>query len=179
MLSILGVAVLIAGIAELVEISAAVGALLVGIALSGPSVQRAQQLLKPLRDVFAAMFFVFTGLQVDPASLPPMMPAAIALAVVRAATKVATGWLGSGWRNLRREERWRAAVTLIPRGEFSLASGDRCRGRSRTAARDADGRLRPDPRHGRADRREARRCAGARARNVIRSGADEGNRTPV
>ncbi len=37
LLTILGLAILVAGIAELVQVSAAVGALLVGIALSGPA----------------------------------------------------------------------------------------------------------------------------------------------
>jgi len=120
-LTILGVAILIAGLAELVEISAAVGALLVGIALSGPAAHGARQLLKPLRDVFAALFFVFIGLQVDPSTLPAALPVAFALAAAGAATKFATGWVGAGWRNMRRSEQLRAAVSLIPRGEFSLA----------------------------------------------------------
>ena len=120
-LTILGVAILIAGIAELIEVSAAVGALLVGIALSGPAAHGARQLLKPLRDVFAAMFFVFIGLQVDPSTLPAALPVALGLAAVGIVTKVTTGWLGATWRSLRPEERVRAAVTLIPRGEFSLA----------------------------------------------------------
>jgi len=106
-LTILGVAILVAGVAELVEISAAVGALLVGIALSGPAAHGARNLLKPLRDVFAAMFFVSIGLRVDPASLPPAIPVALALAAVGAATKFATGWIGAGWRRMAGRERGR------------------------------------------------------------------------
>lgn len=121
LLTIFGLAILLAGVAELVTISAAVGALLVGIMLSGPAAQGARPLLKPLRDVFAAMFFVFIGLQVDPSSLPPVIPLAIALAIVGVATKFITGWVGSGWKGLPARERWRVAIALIPRGEFSLA----------------------------------------------------------
>ena len=50
---------LIAGIAEHLQASAAVGAFLVGIALSGPAGRGAREVLGPLRDLFAAMFFVF------------------------------------------------------------------------------------------------------------------------
>jgi CPA2 family monovalent cation:H+ antiporter-2 len=54
LLTILGLAILVAGVAELVQVSAAVGALLAGIVLSGPAAHGARQLLTPLRDLFAA-----------------------------------------------------------------------------------------------------------------------------
>ena len=71
LLTILGVAVLAAGLAEGLQISAAVGALLAGIVLSGPAAESARGLLAPLRDLFAAIFFAFVGLSVDPGSIPP------------------------------------------------------------------------------------------------------------
>ena len=43
-------------------------AFLVGVALSGPIVARTHQLLGSLRDLFAATFFLFFGLQIDPAN---------------------------------------------------------------------------------------------------------------
>ncbi|HEX2030238.1 MAG TPA: cation:proton antiporter, partial [Actinomycetota bacterium] len=61
LLSILGAALLVAGIAEELQVSAAVGAFLVGIGLSGPAADRARSLLGPLRDLFGAVFFVFFG----------------------------------------------------------------------------------------------------------------------
>ena len=64
LLTLLGVAVLVAGIAEHLQASAAVGAFLVGIAISGPAAKSARELLVPLRDLFAAMFFAFFGLQI-------------------------------------------------------------------------------------------------------------------
>ena len=60
------------------QVSAAVGAFLVGVALSGPLVQQTQRLLGPLRDLFAALFFLFFGLQIDPATLPPVLWQAVA-----------------------------------------------------------------------------------------------------
>ena len=48
-------------------------------------------MLEPLRDVFAAMFFVVFGLNTDPATIPPVLGWALLLAVATAATKMATG----------------------------------------------------------------------------------------
>ena len=71
--------------------SAAVGAFLVGIALSGPVAHHATQILSPLRDLFAAVFFVFFGLSTDPAAMPPVLLPALGLAVLTMLTKVLTG----------------------------------------------------------------------------------------
>jgi K+:H+ antiporter subunit KhtU len=121
LLTILGLAVLVAGLAELVEVSAAVGALIIGIALSGPAAHGARQLLEPLRDLFSAFFFAFIGLQVDPGSLPPVLGTAIALGVVGIGTKAVTGWFATREGGFSRTERTRTAAALMPRGEFSLA----------------------------------------------------------
>src|SRR3712207_7765038 len=43
------------------------------------------------RSLFAATFFVAFGLATDPADVLPVLPAALLLAAVTAATKVATG----------------------------------------------------------------------------------------
>ena len=72
--------------------------------------QRASALIEPLRDLFAALFFVLFGLQVDIGSLPPVLLAASLLALVTAATKVVTGWyaakrLGVGVRGRARAAR--------------------------------------------------------------------------
>lgn len=120
LLSLLGVALLVAGIAEHLQASAAVGAFLVGIALSGATERAARVVLTPLRDLFAALFFAFFGLQIDPAELPSALPLAAGLAVVTAATKLATGWWSAGRAGVDRPGRLRAGATLIARGEFSI-----------------------------------------------------------
>jgi CPA2 family monovalent cation:H+ antiporter-2 len=120
LLTILGLAVLVAGIAELVQVSAAVGALLVGIALSGPAAHGARALLAPLRDFLAAMFFAFFGLSVDPGLIPGVLGPALVLAVVTAATKFATGWWSARRAGIGPPGRARAGATLIARGEFSI-----------------------------------------------------------
>jgi K+:H+ antiporter subunit KhtU len=120
LLVILGVALLVAGVAQQLQVSAAVGAFLVGIALSGPAAEAAHGLLTPLRDLFAAVFFVFFGLQTDPASIPPVALAATGLALVTAATKVATGWWAARRAGVGTRGRWRAGTVLVARGEFSI-----------------------------------------------------------
>jgi K+:H+ antiporter subunit KhtU len=120
LLSLLGLALLVAGIAERLQASAAVGAFLVGIALNGPAERAARNVLGPLRDLFAAMFFAFFGLQIDPADLPPALGVALALAFVTAATKLATGWWSARQAGIEWPGRLRAGATLIARGEFSI-----------------------------------------------------------
>jgi K+:H+ antiporter subunit KhtU len=120
LLVILGLALVVAGAAEQLQVSAAVGAFLVGIALSGEAAEAAQALLTPLRDLFAAVFFLFFGLQTDPRSIPPVALAAAALALVTAATKVGTGWWAARRIGVGPRGRWRAGTALIPRGEFSI-----------------------------------------------------------
>lgn len=118
--TILGLAIFVAGIAELVQISAAVGALLVGIGMSGPGIKGARELLTPLRDFFAAMFFAFFGLSVDPSALPPALGTATALAVVTGATKFIGGWLIARRDGCDRGARARGGALLVARGEFSI-----------------------------------------------------------
>jgi monovalent cation:H+ antiporter-2, CPA2 family len=121
LLSILGATLLVAGIAERLQVSAAVGAFLVGMGLSGRAADRAHSLLSPLRDLFGAVFFVFFGLQIDPGTLPPAVPAAVVLAAVGFVSKMATGWWAAAGAGVGRRGRWRAGAALIARGEFSIA----------------------------------------------------------
>jgi CPA2 family monovalent cation:H+ antiporter-2 len=120
LLRVLGLTLLVAGVAAQLNVSATVGAFLVGVSLSGPVAETAAELLRPLRDLFAAVFFVFFGLQINPAEIPAVLPVAAGLASFTAATKIATGWWAAGRVGIGARGRWRAGVALIPRGEFSI-----------------------------------------------------------
>ncbi|MDP9005429.1 MAG: cation:proton antiporter [Actinomycetota bacterium] len=120
LLGVLGLTLVVAGVAAQLQVSAAVGAFLVGIAVGGTAQERATLLVRPLRDLFAAAFFFFFGLQIDPAGLRPALGTALALAVVSAATKVATGWWAARRIGVARPGRLRAGTALIARGEFSI-----------------------------------------------------------
>jgi len=120
LLRVLGAALLVAGIAERIGISSAVGAFLLGIAVSGPAADSARAVLTPLRDLFAAVFFVFFGLQTDPASIPPVLGVALALGTVTLLTKVFTGWWAARRAGIGTLGRIRAGAVLVARGEFSI-----------------------------------------------------------
>ncbi|MEV4204937.1 cation:proton antiporter [Nocardia salmonicida] len=120
LLQLLGAALLVAGVASALNVSAAVGAFLLGIAISGSTAHEAVKLLEPLRDLFAAIFFVAFGLSIDPAAIPPVFAWAVALAVVTTGTKVAVGWWAAGKQGIRQMGRARAGAALVARGEFSI-----------------------------------------------------------
>lgn len=120
LLKLFGSALLVAGLAAALQVSAAVGAFLLGIAIAGPAAHTATRVLEPLRDLFAAMFFVAFGLSTDPADIPPVLGYALALAFVTAATKIATGWWAARRIGVGRLGRARAGAALIARGEFSI-----------------------------------------------------------
>ena len=120
LLTTFGTVLLVAGLSQRFNVSSAIGAFLVGIAISGPITHQAERLLSPLRDLFAATFFFFFGMEVDPSSLPPALPLAALLAVITAATKVLTGYWAAKRAGQDHNAALRAGFTLIARGEFSI-----------------------------------------------------------
>jgi monovalent cation:H+ antiporter-2, CPA2 family len=120
LLTTFGIVLLVAGLAERFQVSSAIGAFLVGIAVSERIAEQSRRLLTPLRDLFAATFFFFFGLEVDPATLPAALPAAASLAVVSGLTKVITGYWTARRSGIDRSGCIRAGTTLVARGEFSI-----------------------------------------------------------
>jgi CPA2 family monovalent cation:H+ antiporter-2 len=120
LLKVLGAALLVAGFASAMQVSAAVGAFLLGIAISGSTAENATKMLEPLRDLFAAIFFVVFGLNTDPASIPPVLGWAVVLAVSTTLTKLATGWWAARRQGIGALGRARAGAALVARGEFSI-----------------------------------------------------------
>jgi CPA2 family monovalent cation:H+ antiporter-2 len=76
LLQVLGLTLLVAGFTQWLGASATVGAFLVGLAISDRGADRARIVLLPLRDLFAAAFFLAFGLSTDPADVLPALPAA-------------------------------------------------------------------------------------------------------
>jgi CPA2 family monovalent cation:H+ antiporter-2 len=120
LLTVFGLLLVVAGLAQQLQVSSAVGAFLLGIAVSGNVADRTRTLLSPLRDLFAATFFLFFGLQTDVGALPAALPGAIGLAVVTALGRIGTGWYAARRLGAATLGRLRAGVVLIPRGEFSI-----------------------------------------------------------
>lgn len=119
LLTVFGAALFAAGSAELVGFSSAVAAFLVGLALTGEVAYAVRLRLSPLRDLFAALFFLFFGLSVSPIEMLEVLPLALILTALGVAGKMYVGWNiakdmsdGAAWK--------RAGAFLIPRGEFSI-----------------------------------------------------------
>jgi CPA2 family monovalent cation:H+ antiporter-2 len=120
LLTTFGAVLLVAGISQRLQVSAGVGAFLVGIAVSGPMAKQTHRLLAPLRDLFAATFFFFFGLQIDPATLPPVLLSAVSLGGATVVTKVLTGYWAARRSGVDRRGRLRAGLALVAHGEFSI-----------------------------------------------------------
>jgi CPA2 family monovalent cation:H+ antiporter-2 len=117
----LGLALLVAGLAEEAGVSDAIGAFMIGMVIAeSPVAGRVERLVLPLRDAFAAIFFFTFGLTVDPgdvASVAGPVAAAVVLTIVLA---VVAGW-GVGRLNaLTAKGAANLALTLVSRGEFAL-----------------------------------------------------------
>lgn len=120
LLAVFGLTLIVAGIAQSFEVSGAVGAFLMGLALSGEVEERALRLVSPLRDLFAGTFFLFFSFGIDPSDLPGVALPALALGVVGIITKSVTGWYAAGRLGAGPRGRVRAGTMLIARGEFSI-----------------------------------------------------------
>jgi CPA2 family monovalent cation:H+ antiporter-2 len=110
---------LASGVADLAGFSGAGAAFLVGLLLTGEVANTVRGRLGSLRDLFAAIFFLFFGLSTSFADLVEVFPAVMAFVILGVAGKFAVGW----WiaRDMHDKSMWiRAGAFLTPRGEFSM-----------------------------------------------------------
>lgn len=82
--------------------------------------ESARNVLTPLRDLFAAVFFVFFGFQTDPREIPPVITAALVLAVVTTLTKYWVGMWAAKRAGIAKPGQIRAGTMMVPRGEFNI-----------------------------------------------------------
>jgi CPA2 family monovalent cation:H+ antiporter-2 len=120
LLGVLGLTLLVAGAAEELQVSAAVGAFLVGVAISGSVGERTAYLIGPLRDLFAATFFFLFGLRIDPSEIASVLGVALVLAIVTGTTKYVAGVWAARRAGIGPRGQRRAGAVLIARGEFSI-----------------------------------------------------------
>lgn len=119
LLTVFGAALLASGLATYIGFSGAVAAFLVGLILTGDVAIVARVRLAPLRDLFAAIFFLFFGLQIDPSEIPQVLVPALLMALIGVGSKWFTAWWAA--RDLEEERAsLKMAALLIPRGEFSI-----------------------------------------------------------
>jgi CPA2 family monovalent cation:H+ antiporter-2 len=120
LLAVFGLTLLVGGLAQEVQVSAAIGAFLVGVALSGSVQARASMVVGPLRDLFAATFFVFFSFSIDPGDLVGVLIPAAVLAVLGIGGKLVSGWIAARPVTASPRGRLRAGTALIAHGEFSI-----------------------------------------------------------
>jgi monovalent cation:H+ antiporter-2, CPA2 family len=117
----LGLAVLVAGFAEKLGVSGAIGAFAVGLILAESAVaERVGRLVLPLRDAFAAVFFFAFGLTIDPGDAGQVIvPVAIAV-VLSLVLNLAAGVIAARTGGYGRQAAANIGFTVLGRGEFSL-----------------------------------------------------------
>ena len=116
-----GLAVLVAGVAEQLGVSDAIGAFMIGVVLAAsPSAERIKRLVHPLRDAFTAVFFFAFGLSInvgDVASVAGPIGAAVVLSL---ALNIAAGLAVARLYHLGTGPATNVGFTILARGEFSL-----------------------------------------------------------
>jgi CPA2 family monovalent cation:H+ antiporter-2 len=119
LLTVFGAALLAAGLADMIGFSGVVAAFLIGLLLTGEVAETARARLSPIRDIFAAIFFLFFGITTNPADLPAVLPLALLLTGLGIGGKYLVGWWVT--RDLNDPmSAWRTTGFLIARGEFSM-----------------------------------------------------------
>jgi CPA2 family monovalent cation:H+ antiporter-2 len=108
-------------LARSLDFSVALGAFVAGMlaAESGES-HRIEVLVRPLRDLFGAVFFVSVGMLVDPRALAEAWPAVLLLTGVVIAGKISGVTLGALLVGERTSSAVRAGFSLAQIGEFSF-----------------------------------------------------------
>ncbi len=117
------VTVLVAGAALAIGLSEAVAAFFIGMGFATTDhLEDLEQRLIPLRDVFAAVFFFWIGLNTDPTLFSDLAMAGLVglLVLLTTPTKIITGFLSGRIYGLDNRRNLRVAFGMVTRGEFSL-----------------------------------------------------------
>jgi CPA2 family monovalent cation:H+ antiporter-2 len=116
-----GLAVAFGGIGELLGVSDAIGAFLIGLVLGATRYKaRIEQFALPLRDVFAAFFFLNFGLALNPATFGTVLVPVIVAIVLTLVLNTAGGQLIAWLNKLTPAEGLNVSGMLQNRGEFAL-----------------------------------------------------------
>jgi CPA2 family monovalent cation:H+ antiporter-2 len=116
-----GLAVFVAGFAEELGVSSAIGAFMVGMIMGATTYKnRIDRLVLPLRDAFAAVFFFTFGLTIDPRAIGSVAVPVVAAVVLSIVLNVVAGLIGARLYGFGRREAANIGLTVLGRGEFSL-----------------------------------------------------------
>ncbi|HEY2555782.1 MAG TPA: cation:proton antiporter, partial [Diaminobutyricibacter sp.] len=116
-----GLAVLFAGIGEILGVTDAIGAFLIGLVLGATKYRnKIEHIAIPLRDVFAAFFFLNFGLALDPAKFPSVIVPVLAAVGMTLVLNIGAGQFVAWINKLGPQAGINTTVILQNRGEFAL-----------------------------------------------------------
>ena len=107
--------------AEEAGFSSALGAFVMGMVLAETlEAHRIEQLMAPLKNVFAAIFFVSVGMMINPASLVTYWDSILFVAVVIIVGMIVFGTLGCWWGGETMKDAMQTGFAFVQIGEFSF-----------------------------------------------------------
>ncbi|QNE37132.1 cation:proton antiporter [Leifsonia shinshuensis] len=116
-----GLAVLFAGIGEILGVTDAIGAFLIGLVLGATKYRnKIEHIAIPLRDVFAAFFFLNFGLELDPAKFPAVLGPVLIAVAMTIVLNILAGQFVAWLNGFGAQAGINTAVILQNRGEFAL-----------------------------------------------------------
>lgn len=116
-----GLALLFAGIGEELGVTDAIGAFLIGLVLGTTKHRhRIEQIAIPMRDIFAAFFFLNFGLAMDPAKFSAVLVPVLAGVGLTFVLNILAGQVVAALQRLGPRAGINAAAILVNRGEFAL-----------------------------------------------------------
>jgi CPA2 family monovalent cation:H+ antiporter-2 len=112
---------LLAGFGETIHVAEAIGALLLGLALSETEQsERIERMIVPFRDFFGALFFFGFGLTIDPFGLGGAVWPALGAVALTIVGNVVAGVLAGRSAKLSTSASLNTGLTIVSRGEFSI-----------------------------------------------------------
>ena len=107
--------------AEEAGFSSALGAFVMGMILAETKeAHRIEKLMAPLKNVFAAIFFVSVGMMINPASLVEYWPSILIVAAVIIVGMILFGTLGCWWGGETLKDAMMTGFSFVQIGEFSF-----------------------------------------------------------
>ncbi|GAA4673620.1 cation:proton antiporter [Frondihabitans cladoniiphilus] len=116
-----GLAVMFAGIGEILGVTDAIGAFLIGLVCGATRFRnRIETFALPMRDIFAAFFFLNFGIGLDPALFPTVFWTVLAACAMTILLNLGAGQLVAWINKLGPQAGLNTAFILHNRGEFAL-----------------------------------------------------------
>jgi monovalent cation:H+ antiporter-2, CPA2 family len=120
-IGVVGFVLLVAGTSEELGVSDAIGALLIGLVISRTVLrEQVERVVLPLRDAFAALFFVSFGLSIEVGTLGAVVVPALLAVLLTVTLNVVAGVVAARMYGLNQRAAANIGLTLLGRGEFSL-----------------------------------------------------------